>query len=812
MKKTAGKWKKWKKMIKKKKTMLLLAFIAGAGLVSFGIYSVKGTPVSERSEQGVSIQEVQATMGTISNTIVGTGTLALSEGQAVTIPSGIVVEEIKVQEGDNVAQGDVLATVNQTSVLRAMENIQEEIEALDEEIEDSKDEAEVQEECSNVDGRIKKIFVQEGQDISECMVEYGALMLVSLDGYLALEIQTDAELAKGDDVIVIQADGTQKEGTIESISSEKCTILVTDSGIGMGENLTVTDSDGNVLGSGSTYIHQQLAITAPMGTVEELCVSEDEKVSVGTTLLTIDNGGQSLTYQEQMAERQELAQELQALIALSQTGTVTAQTSGIIQSVHISAEGSQSEGNAIEALQMSKKETIVVGSGLPNSEEILEPLCFAITDSGEQGEGFFTIETPKTGEKPQTKIEALDGSYHGTIVWNPEDVKFAADISYQAGVTLYAAEGYCFTEDSISKVKTGVISGITVSEDGKELKFHITYPFTKSEDSQESNSETGNNQQKPNDEENGTNSQTGDDQQNGNHSENENEQQSGTDSEREESEQNKNDSQNKTSQQNGGAVGIQNGVALSGGTSQTANGTGNATQSNSSGKASTTGVSQSTTESENSQNTDTESGEVTAFTMAESDTMILTVNVDELDINSVSKEQQAEIALDAIEGESFTGTVAKIGSSASSSGGVAKYAVELTVLRDERMKAGMNASATITIEKREDVVTIPVNALQERGNHVFLYTETDNEGNLSGEQEVTTGLSDADTVEIVEGLSEGDTVYYQKRGNLSGQGFDRMNGDFGERAEEMFQKGPGGSMGEMPQGGFPSGDFGGKRE
>ena len=126
-------------------------------------------------------------------------------------------------------------------------------------------------------------------------------------------------------------------------------------------------------------------------------------------------------------------------------------------------------------------------------------------------------------------------SYRGTIVWNPEDVKFAADISYQAGVTLYAAEGYCFTEDSISKVKTGVISGITVSEDGKELKFHITYPFTKSEDSQESNSETGNNQQKPNDEENGTNSQTGDDQQNGNHSENENEQQSGTDSEREES-------------------------------------------------------------------------------------------------------------------------------------------------------------------------------------------------------------------------------------------------------------------------------------
>ena len=38
-------------------------------------------------------------------------------------------------------------------------------------------------------------------------------------------------------------------------------------------------------------------------------------------------------------------------------------------------------------------------------------------------------------------------------------------------------------------------------------------------------------------------------------------------------------------------------------------------------------------------------------------------------------------------------------------------------------------------------------------------------GTLSGEQEVTTGLSDGTTVEITEGLSEGDAVYYNKTGN-----------------------------------------------
>ena len=57
-----------------------------------------------------------------------------------------------------------------------------------------------------------------------------------------------------------------------------------------------------------------------------------------------------------------------------------------------------------------------------------------------------------------------------------------------------------------------------------------------------------------------------------------------------------------------------------------------------------------------------------------------------------------------------------------------------------------------------------MNALQERGDEVFVYTEKDAEGNLSGEKSVSTGLSDGNIVEITEGLSEGDTIYYQKIG------------------------------------------------
>lgn len=95
--------------------------------------------------------------------------------------------------------------------------------------------------------------------------------------------------------------------------------------------------------------------------------------------------------------------------------------------------------------------------------------------------------------------------------------------------------------------------------------------------------------------------------------------------------------------------------------------------------------------------------------------MLLSVSVDELDINSVELGQTAVVTFDAIENQEFQGEVTGIGNAASVNGGVAKYAVVLTIAKEEQMREGMNASATITIEKKEQVLTLPMNALQEQG-------------------------------------------------------------------------------------------------
>ena len=493
-----------KKIFHKKKIWLALGLVAGIVMVSGGIYFIQGKSVGKASAEEMPVQETQAKKGTISNSIVGTGNLKHEEGESVTIPTGIIVEEVKVESGDQVSEGDVLAIVNQTSVLRAMEEIQEQMEELDEEINESKETSDTQSIKAKMDGRVKKIYVQQGQEAAECMVEQGALLLLSIDGFLAVEFETNAEIAKDDSVTIDRADGTQKEGTVEAVSNGKCTVLFSDSGIGMEEEVTISDSEGNVLGNGITYIHQPLAVTAASGTVEEICVSEDEAVYTGTVLFTVDQGGESLEYQEQMAERQELAQNLQKLMILSQNGAIIAESSGTIQSVNISTESSQgTQGNtgtvqiskqgsqsSVEILQVSRQDSqstqgsaeaiqlsiqnIQGNTGMVQlskqesdadinpqmpSEEQGNYLSLEITDSGKTNQNLLVIETPKTGAKPQTELKAVDGSYEAIISWNPEDKKFAAKTSYQAEVELNAAEGYCFTKESINQIKTGVLSG-----------------------------------------------------------------------------------------------------------------------------------------------------------------------------------------------------------------------------------------------------------------------------------------------------------------------------------------------------------------
>ena len=858
---------------RRKKLMVIIPVavvcVAGAGTV--GYFKVAHTkPVQNVTVQA---QSAEAKKGNLSKTIVGTGNLELAEAEDQDAPSGLEISEVMVESGDEVKEGDVLAVVDESSILEAMEQVQEEISQLDESIQEYQDSDEENVIESSVSGRVKKINVSAGSDVSDTMVSDGALMVLSLNGKMAVSLSGVSGVSVGDSVTVTLSSGTQVTGTVDSVSGKDCVVTLTDNGTTYGDTVTVTDSSGQELGSGELTIHEPLEITGTSGTVSAVNVSENASVSEGTTLLTLEGSANETQYQELLAKREARTATLKKLIQLKADPEIKAEISGTVQSVNVSAGSStttdsssgSSSGSSGSGKTVSQMSYVVSGSvsvvrcsdtgaavssdsvtdisesdmnsqeaGETDTEQQTEivalassdayfssdvdgeedssgedtaetstTLQFAIATEGTSTASSLVIAAPVTGQMPVTSVSATDGSYTGTVAWNPGDGSFQEKTVYQAVVTLTAGDGYVFQAGSISQIALGTVSGISVSQDGKSMSFQITFPETAAaEDIKKDDSGNGNDSttdgkstddNKDNDADQVTDGADG---------------QSGTDSA-----DNGTDSASGNSGTDGNST--QSGNNQSGGSAASGNsgGTSVSDASGSSSGASQTGDSQETDSSTSGTELSASeySTDVALFTISPDDTMTLEVSVDELDINSVEIGQEAVVTFDAIEDEEFTGEVTEIGNTASVNGGVAKYTVSVSVPKDEEMKQGMNASATITIENRENVITIPVNALQEKGDKVFVYTEKDEDGNLSGETEVTTGLSDGTTGEITEGLSEGDTVYYNKSGNTdSGNGNDSGMpdgmGDFGD-----MSGGPGGnsdsgnSVGPGGNGGGPGG-------
>ena len=855
---------------RRKKLMVIIPVavvcVAGAGIV--GYFKVAHTkPVQNVTVQA---QSAEAKKGNLSKTIVGTGNLELAEAEDQDAPSGLEISEVMVESGDEVKEGDVLAVVDESSILEAMEQVQEEISQLDESIREYQDSDEENVIESSVSGRVKKINVSAGSDVSDTMVSDGALMVLSLDGKMAVSLSGVSGVSAGDSVTITLSSGTQVTGTVDSVSGKDCVVTLTDNGTTYGDTVTVTDSSGQELGSGELTIHEPLEITGTSGTVSAVNVSENASVSEGTTLLTLEGSANETQYQELLAKREARTATLKKLIQLKADPEIKAEISGTVQSVNVSAGSStttdsssgSSSGSSGSGKTVSQMSYVVSGSvsvvrcsdtgaavssdsvtdisesdmnsqeaGETDTEQQTEivalassdayfssdvdgeedssgedtaetstTLQFAIATEGTSTASSLVIAAPVTGQMPVTSVSATDGSYTGTVAWNPGDGSFQEKTVYQAVVTLTAGDGYVFQAGSISQIALGTVSGISVSQDGKSMSFQITFPETAAaEDIKKDDSGNGNDSttdgkstddNKDNDADQVTDGADG---------------QSGTDSA-----DNGTDSASGNSGTDGNST--QSGNNQSGGSAASGNsgGTSVSDASGSSSGASQTGDSQETDSSTSGTELSASeySTDVALFTISPDDTMTLEVSVDELDINSVEIGQEAVVTFDAIEDEEFTGEVTEIGNTASVNGGVAKYTVSVSVPKDEEMKQGMNASATITIENRENVITIPVNALQEKGDKVFVYTEKDEDGNLSGETEVTTGLSDGTTVEITEGLSEGDTVYYNKSGNTdSGNGNDSGMpdgmGDFGD-----MSGGPGGNSDSGNSGG-PGGNGGG---
>ncbi len=403
----------------KKKTAAAIAAVLTVAGVSGGIFiRYQNVKDGEMKKETINVTETQAKADTISNEIVGTGNLETGEAVSVKIPSGLTVSRVMVESGDYVSKGDILAYVDTASVLSAIEEVQSEMESLDEKIYELQEEETEEDVTVKVDGRIKKIYIAEGSETADCIMENGALMIVSADGLLAADLSdVSEEIQEGDTVNVTLSGGKEVEGTVECVSGTDCTVTITDSGVGMGETAAVTNESGTVIGTGITYVHQPIEITANPGVVSEIHVSEDEAVESRDALFTMEKEENS-EYAALLKERESLSDSLKKLLPLSEDGKITADMTGTIEKVYISSEEEETTENesvnttqgetAVKAVNMAYKKSAANISGRNRGSEGLIMLSSVTSESDSIPEEIVEAEAPET-EVPETEVPETEG-------------------------------------------------------------------------------------------------------------------------------------------------------------------------------------------------------------------------------------------------------------------------------------------------------------------------------------------------------------------------------------------------------------------
>jgi HlyD family secretion protein len=137
------------------------------------------------------------------------------------------------------------------------------------------------------------------------------------------------------------------------------------------------------------------------------------------------------------------------------------------------------------------------------------------------------------------------------------------------------------------------------------------------------------------------------------------------------------------------------------------------------------------------------------------------VDIDELDIAGIELGESAAVKFDALPDQTFTATVDRINPVGTSVNNVTTYTVTLALSDAPGVMLGMSADVTIVSESAQDVLLIPIEAIQVVGGNKYVIFEGDVDpeaSSVTATHPVTTGITDGVNIEIKEGLSEGDKI------------------------------------------------------
>lgn len=637
------------------------------------------------TEPQASVLTAQVETRDISEVILGGGTLIADDTAEITIPAEVKVKEYLVRNGDIVEQGQEIAKVDRVSVMAAITQVQETLEDIRTDLNKTASSTESTKVNAKVSGTVKAVYGSEGERVQDVILRDGALAVLSLDDLMAVQVSRSTKLSGGDAVCVTLSDGTEVDGKVESNLEGILTVTIEDDGYPIGDIVKVTTVDGDRIGSGKLYIHNQWNVLAYSGTISKVRITEGTAVSTGKRLFDLTDTGHTAQYDALSRQHRQYEELMLELFKMYQSEAVTAPQAGMITGVD--EAGAYMLSGSVGGWEL----TLLANAPNGNDEVGYTNYVGQVTEVGTDG----LIVKINPNRITVNDYKDLSGVPTDTALMTYQTI-------YWSSAPVYTLSGGEWTQLSVSSIAAGDILLFSGTAGIFSWVIHM-----------------GNKALTP---DTPTQPDTPDPTQ-------------------------PTDPTTPTEPGQSGSTTPPGGSGVPGG--------GKLPQST--GRFPSMGGSAPQTEESEAYSMDT----VTIASVTAQGDVTVQISIDELDIARVHTGQTVTVTLDALRGEEFTGTVSNISADGTNEGGNSKFAVDITVAKAENMLAGMTAQVRLVLRTEESVTVIPVAALEDNGAETLVYTGYDEETEaFTNPQQVTTGISDGEYVQILSGLTEGQTVYY----------------------------------------------------
>lgn len=443
----ADRKKRRRRIIRTSIIAVVILAVVGAIAVPMMRRNVARKYATSRTE----VKSYAATIGTVSTTVSGTGVISDVDTEKVTVPSGIEIDEVKVSAGDTVEEGDILATVKTPSILSAISAAQKELDDLDDKITAAEHDYVNMYISTGVAGRVKRLIAEPGDTVIDCMTKNGAIAVMSIDGYMAVDIETD--MLEADEYVTLKTDGHSYKACVASVSKGIAKILVTDNGPKYDAEAEIIKSSGESVGTSRLYINSPLSLTGYAGTISRLCTEENAFLYAGSAVYVLKDNNTTAAYDSLIQSRRDKEEEMKDLMKIMGDNAICAPYAGTISSVDYVESDSKSSTPTVSMMSSSS----AASSGSKTKLVTMSPnkqvsVTIPVDESN--------ILSLKVGQQADITVSSMnDETFTGEVT----EINKVADSA--AGVTQYSA---VITFDKTPKMLQGMSATADISIDGVE--------------------------------------------------------------------------------------------------------------------------------------------------------------------------------------------------------------------------------------------------------------------------------------------------------------------------------------------------------